>query len=380
MRKFNLPSALWAGVCMAMPLVVLAEEENLTEPPQAELKFLQPQRERESYHEHTISSMRDDGGLQLGWAVYSPVRAEEKSLTEMSIAELMRVEISLDDAFNIFDALVEDKKVAVATGRRQGASRAPAAASVITAQDIEAMGARTLSEALESVPGLHVARNNLYQPSYLLRGISSTSNPETLLLINGEPMKGLESGDRGVGWRDMPIHAIARIEVIRGPGSAVYGADAFAGVINIITKTAQDIVGSEAGVRMGSYNTYDAWALHGDAYHGWQVATMLEYHATGGLDSLIEQDMQTLLDRQMRTRASYAPGQVNLAGRTLDARVDAAKQQWRLRLGYQGQYDAESGLGLNNALDPLGRLARDRFSADLVYHDPILTANWDVTA
>jgi iron complex outermembrane receptor protein len=53
----------------------------------------------------------------------------------------------------------------------------------------------------------------------------------------------------------MPVNAIARIEIIKGPGSALYGADAFAGVINLITKTKADIEGTEVDLRGGSFNT-----------------------------------------------------------------------------------------------------------------------------
>ncbi len=323
--------------------------------------------------------VRIAAGIYLVVLAAEPVPAQELDLTKLSLKELLDVEITLDTVFDIFGALVETKQVSVATGKKQDASRAPAVTSVITAQDIEAMGARTLSEALEGVPGFHVARQNIYQPAYIVRGISSINNPEILVLINGEPLKGLESGDRGLGWRDMPVQAIARVEVMRGPGSALYGADAFSGVVNIVTKTADDIKGSTAGVRTGSYNTYDAWALHGGKYQGWQLATMLEYQDTNGLDALIQQDVQSLMDQQMGTRASLAPGKLNLAGRTLNAHADMAKKAWRLRLGYQGQYDSGTGLGVNNALDPWGRFERDRFSADLVYHNPMFTPHWDLT-
>ncbi len=320
------------------------------------------------------------GSLSLAETAYSPARAEEQNLTEMSIAELMGVEISLDDAFNIFDALVEDKKIAVATGRRQGTSRAPAVTSVITAQDIEAMGARTLSEALAGVPGLHVGRDGAYQPIFVLRGLSSENNSETLMLINGEPFKALESGNRGLGWRDMPVQAIQRIEVMRGPGSALYGADAFAGVINIITKTARDIQDTEVGIRGGSYDTYGIWALHGGTYQGWETAVMLEYEQTGGLDTIIQGDSQSTLDRQMGTRASLAPGPLNLGEHAVHAYADLAKANWRLRLGYQGRYDVGAGVGLNNALDPWAQFERNRVNADMIYHNPIFTPYWEVTA
>ncbi|MEZ5673589.1 MAG: TonB-dependent receptor plug domain-containing protein [Thiotrichaceae bacterium] len=170
-----------------------------------------------------------------------------KYLTTLSFDELSEVEIQLDDVFDVFDGLVKIKPVTIATGAEQSAARAPSVTSVITAQDIEAIGATDLDEVLETVPGLHVIRSNPYRPLYTIRGIYSQYNPEVLVLINGIAISSVYSGDRGIGWGGMPVNAISRIEVIRGPGSAVYGADAFAGVINIITKTADDIEGTAGG-------------------------------------------------------------------------------------------------------------------------------------
>jgi iron complex outermembrane receptor protein len=78
------------------------------------------------------------------------------------------------------------------------------------------------------------------------------------MLVNGLPVTTSFAGNRGNVWGGLPIENVARIEVIRGPGSALYGADAFAGVINIITKTAADINGSQFGVRAGSFGSGDA--------------------------------------------------------------------------------------------------------------------------
>ena len=134
--------------------------------------------------------------------------------------------------------------VSIATGSQQPIAKAPAVATVITAKDIRAIGATDLDEILETVPGLHVARSFTgYNPIYSIRGVYSGFNPQVLVLINGISITNLFFGDRGQVWGGMPVEAIARVEVMRGPGSAVYGADAFAGVINIITKTRQDIEG-----------------------------------------------------------------------------------------------------------------------------------------
>jgi outer membrane receptor for ferrienterochelin and colicin len=129
----------------------------------------------------------------------------------------------------------DEEMISIATGGRRPIAKAPAVATVITAEDIKAIGATDLDEVLETVPGLHVARNFFgYNPIYTFRGIYSDFNAQALVLINGIPITNLFVGDRSQIWGGMPVEAIARIEVIRGPGSALYGADAFAGVINII--------------------------------------------------------------------------------------------------------------------------------------------------
>ena len=140
--------------------------------------------------------------------------------------------------------------VSIATGAQQPIRRAPAVASVITAEDIRAMGAIDLDDVLASVPGMHVNRSaNFYAPLYAVRGVMSQYNPQVLMLQNGIPMTTLFVGSKGNLWGGMPLENVARIEIIRGPGSALYGADAFSGVINIITKTADEIEGTQLGGR-----------------------------------------------------------------------------------------------------------------------------------
>jgi outer membrane receptor for ferrienterochelin and colicin len=87
--------------------------------------------------------------------------------------------------------------VSIATGNRQPLSKAPADASMITANDIKAMAATDLDEVLETVPGLNVARSNIgYNPFYSFRGIYSGFNPQVLVLINGSPISHSFTGDR----------------------------------------------------------------------------------------------------------------------------------------------------------------------------------------
>ncbi len=271
--------------------------------------------------------------------------------------------------------------ISVATGVKQPVGKAPAVTSVITAEDIKAIGATDIDEALETVPGLHVARSkDGYNPIYSFRGVSSEYNPQVLMLVNGIPITNAYGGNRSNFWGGMPVQAIARIEVVRGPGSAVYGADAFAGVINIITKTKQDIKGTEVGGRVGSFDSYDGWALHGDTWAGFDVAAMVEYHDTQGQNSIIEADAQTGFDQRFGTHASLSPGPVNLQRRNIDARLDLSRDHWRFRGGLQSRGDQGASPTSAQTLDPNGRGGSERWNADLNYDNPDFAKDWDVKA
>ena len=150
--------------------------------------------------------------------------------------------------------------VSIATGTKKAIHKAPSVATVITADDIKSMGANTIYEALENVTGIHIYPSNLdrMKPNFSIRGIHTAENPQTLLLVNGERTTYEYTGSR---WQqfNLGIDLIERIEVIRGPGSAVYGADAFSGVVNIITKGTDSVSVKEIGIKAGSFNTKSSW-------------------------------------------------------------------------------------------------------------------------
>lgn len=269
--------------------------------------------------------------------------------------------------------------VSIATGSQQPLRRAPAVATVITAQDIAAMGATDLDQVLETVPGIHVSRNvQGYNPLYVIRGIYSEFNPQTLVLQNGVPMTMLFIGNRGNGWGGLPLENVARIEVIRGPGSALYGADAYAGVINIITKSAADVAGTEFGVRAGSFNTWDAWTQHGGKHGDLDVATYVRVGSTEGFKRTIDADAQTINDQKASppTHVSLAPGPVNTGYDALDASIDIGYEKLRFRAGYRLRNNLGTGGGAGSALDPVGKARTDRYNADLSLNDLDLAQDW----
>lgn len=267
--------------------------------------------------------------------------------------------------------------VSIATGSRQPLRRAPAVATVITAEDIQAMGAVDLDEVLETVPGLHVARTNVgYAPLFVIRGIASQFTPQTLMLQNGVPMTALQQGGKGNLWGGYPVQHIARIEVIRGPGSALYGADAYAGVINIITKAAADTPGTEVGAGAGSFNTWDSWIQHGGTLGPLDVSAYLRIGQSDGYRSIVDADAQSRNDGIFKTHASLAPGALNLGRDALDGNLEVGLDKWRLRGGYKFRDKIGTGAGVASALDPVGQGRSERLSADLSWTDLQMTRDW----
>lgn len=270
--------------------------------------------------------------------------------------------------------------ISIATGSQQAITRAPAVATVITARDIEAMGSTQLEQVLESVPGLHVSTWSApLNPIYSFRGIHTGYNPQVLMLVNGIPITNVFLGDRGQIWGGMPLENVARVEVIRGPGSALYGADAFSGVINVITKTAADINGTQYGLRAGSFKSREGWILHGGELGPLAAAFYLGVSKSDGYDRTVQRDFQSSLDVNFGTNASKAPGAISASRDAIDARADLSYEKWRFRTGMQYR-KLGVGLGVADSLDPNARAPSSRLYADLTYQDANWAPNWDLSA
>ncbi|MBS4097349.1 MAG: TonB-dependent receptor [Sulfuricella sp.] len=272
----------------------------------------------------------------------------------------------------------DKETVSIATGTKQLLRRAPSVTSVITAEDIKAMGATTLDEVMESVPGVHVTRSaNAYFSLYSIRGIGSnpTVNPQVLMLQNSIPTNSAWRGDRGGSVGAPLLENIERIEIIRGPGSALYGADAFSGVINIITKNAETTPGTTVGARVGSFNAQNIWVQHGSRHGALDVAAYLQAGRSDGADQIIGADAATRLNKAFGGTSSLAPGPLNMGDQVIDAQLDLGYDKWRLRSGFKW-HSAGTYAGTSYALDPNGTGETQRINADLSWNDTNLTQNW----
>ena len=129
-----------------------------------------------------------------------------------------------------------------AARKRQLISEAPSTIHVITSKDIANHGWRSLAEIMRHVPGVQTITTKSQFQSVMIRGLVGTedNNSRILWLQNGVPMNDVR--DSGI-WLDetYPVEMIKRIEVVLGPGSALYGSGAFQGVVNIFTKDPEDI-------------------------------------------------------------------------------------------------------------------------------------------
>jgi len=275
----------------------------------------------------------------------------------------------------------DEESVSIATGSAKPIHLAPSAANVITADQLRDMGAQTLDQALEMVPGLHVSLSfNRNNSIYSIRGIHTGNNPQVLMLMNGMPISQLATGGRPNTFR-LPVEDIARIEVIRGPGSAIYGADAFAGVINIITKTADELDGTTVGLRGGSFNSGQAWVQNGSTLGDWKLAVSFEWMKSDGDKSrIVRHDLQSTLDASAGTHASLAPGPLNSRYDILNSNLSLSNDHWRLRLWSWLQDHGGTGPGAAQALDPTGYTNEDVYLFDVGYHNADISPDWDLNA
>jgi outer membrane receptor for ferrienterochelin and colicins len=124
---------------------------------------------------------------------------------------------------------------------------APSVISVLTRTELVERGYQSVAEALQHTVGFYIVDDHIV-PNAAVRGISGGLRSESGLLkvmIDSRPVSFRPTGGHWLGPELVPLSAVDRIEILRGPASAVYGADAFLGVVNIITRKGEDIDGAD---------------------------------------------------------------------------------------------------------------------------------------
>lgn len=161
---------------------------------------------------------------------------DSQSIADDSHAIANLVKLSIEELVEV--------KVITASKMDESINNAPGIISVITAAEIKKFGANSLYEVLERVTGIYLPSSWMSPQNVIsLRGdLVPNLDTHTLLLLNGRPFReAMTNGINNTFYLSLPVIAIDRIEVIRGPGSVLYGTNAFTGVINVITKTSVSI-------------------------------------------------------------------------------------------------------------------------------------------
>ena len=237
-----------------------------------------------------------------------------------------------------------DKEVTIATRHETQISKAPSIVTVITDEEIKNLGYRTFVEILRTVPGFEIFKTGALGDTIpAVRGFAGDN--KVRVMLNGHLVNNPLRGGAFVNFDDFPVEGIKRIEIIRGPGSAMYGENAFLGVINIITKDAKDIDGVKVSSGYGSFDTYDENIIFGETHGDVGISGMVHYRQTNGFDGIVERDSQTIVDNSLSSlgfpKASLAPGKVHDGRQEFDL---------NLKVAYKDFY--VEGLYINKNVEP----------------------------
>jgi iron complex outermembrane receptor protein len=177
-----------------------------------------------------------------------------------------------------------------ATKREQPITESPSSISIITAEDIRRSGATSIADLLRRIPGLDVLRISPSDAQISARGFNESNNNDMLLLIDGRSAYVDFFGI--VVWDDLPIvlEEIDRIEIIRGPGSALYGANAFSGVINIITKSPDQVNGTTVSATVGEFDTYIWTFMNAAEMDKWSYKLVASWNEANSFEDRDEND------------------------------------------------------------------------------------------
>lgn len=296
--------------------------------------------------------------LLVALAVAGHAQEFSIDLAELSLEELMDIEV-----FSV--------------SRKEGKlSESAAAVFVLTAEDVRRTGATSIPEALRMVPGMEVARIDASKWAVSTRGFNDVFANKLLVLIDGRSV--YSPLFSGVFWdtQEVPFEDVERIEVIRGPGATLWGANAVNGIINVLSKSAGDTQGGMATVGLGSEESRS-----GSVRYGGQLGDDLYYRLNA---RRVERDDFALASgqeaadgwevRQVGFRVDWTTSErdeLTLQGDLYDGTIGATFQIVDSPTApYRHTFDFETPISGGNLL---GRWER-RFSADAdlalqVYYD-----------
>jgi len=277
----------------------------------------------------------------------APLFGQEQA-GQVSTKELVALGFFQDfDELDLEELLVADEvKSSLTTRRELALTEAPGVLTVVDADQIRNLGARTLREVLRTLPGFDIQTNNLDRSQIIVRGIRgySGTSENVLVLLDGQRLNEALTGGATLINLEFPVENIKRVEVLRGPGSTLYGGGALAAVINIVTFTPEDLEGIEVVAGGGSFQTTQLTLRLGAEIKGVGIGGFVHFKNTNGARLSVPEDAQTVIDRANPEAEplSFAPGPTTDDGRTLESLYRLTYKdlsfEWRLKQETSGGY------------------------------------------
>ena len=327
--------------------------------------------------------LRPSTGLVLAVCVLSvaaPLQAQTRPI-DLGVA-------TLEDLMNI--------EITSASRKSERAEDVPAAVYVITRDDIRRSGMTTVPELLRLAPGVQVAQINANKWAISIRGFSGISSNKVVVLVDGRSLYNPLFASVLWDTEDLMLEDVERIEVIRGAGGTVWGANAVNGVINIITRPASETTGvvaragagtfdrASAAVRFGgtagpgAYRTYAQLSMHGDSvlspqtaagdhwrsvtsgFRGdWSIgpeAFMLQGSVAAGQERPLWIDLDPAIAPDARTAGVSGTQVADVLGRWTHTRANGATLQ------------LQSFVDVAHRREAIGVYSRQTMDFDVVYH------------
>jgi outer membrane receptor for ferrienterochelin and colicins len=200
--------------------------------------------------------------------------SSQQQASQQPVEDLSK--LNLEDLLNV--------TVYSASKRTQSSSDAPSSVTVVSADEIQRYGYRSLADILESVRGFYIT----YDRDYSFAGVRGfgrlgDSNNRLLVLIDGHRINDNIFGEPYLGTEFLlDVDMIERVEIIRGPSSSLYGADAFFAVINVITRKAPQLNGTEFSFAADSFDTFQGRASYGGRYEAVETAISGTFYDSQG--------------------------------------------------------------------------------------------------
>ena len=261
-----------------------------------------------------------------------------------------------NDLFSEEDFLGELPVVLSATRLEQPTREAPVATTIIDREIIRASGARKIADLFRLVPGFVVSHEDGYTPIVTYHGLSNEHSRRMQVLVDGRSIYSPVLG--GTKWADLPlaIDDIERIEVIRGPNAATYGANAFLATINIITRHSTQATGTFARANVGNTDIRDAYLRYGSTHDDLGYRLTLGYTHDDGFaerhDSHqvrmanFRSDYQPALTDNLEFQLGFNAGEMGVDSETLNATDEKNNRNHFAQLRWQHEVSAEENFSL----------------------------------